>query len=513
MKLSFRLGSAGSRARRSKNPTNETPLVVRMTSAVHRQIIGAIGSKAPENGMPLGGDPADFIVRHVVFDDGAERSGATYSPDHVRLNTLLTEWWRPSGIRLLGFVHSHPGRFARPSGGDMVYAEAILNANPHLEHLLMPIVTVTPEPEIHPFVVVRAVDGVTVVPATLEILDEVLVSEAEGSSQAHNVEAPAVPPRRVREETFQRVTSAYDLAHLRHCRVVVVGVGGAAGFTEDLVRAGVHEFVLVDPDVVSASNLATQQVYRRDLGRPKVEAIADRLRDINPAVEILAVQGDFTSVTEDEVESLLGLDRARPPIRTLLCGCTDNFWAQARVNRVGLQHGVPTLCAQVYAEGRGVELTFTYPGVTPACHRCVLRPRYDAYLNDGFTNTVTSDGTPISSTTRLNATKFILAMALLHHGTTHPRWGQLLGRIGDRNLVQLRLDPDLALPVFGRVLNGDPDRVLFDDAVWLPQKPESPSLGRPACPDCGGTGDLRAVVGTIADTKLTAVNVPSRTAS
>ena len=183
--------------------------------------------------------------------------------------------------------------------------------------------------------------------------------------------------------------------------------------------------------------------------------------------------------------------RARPPIRTLLLGCTDNFWAQARINRVGLQYGVPTLCAQVYAEGRGVELTFTYPGVTAACHRCVLRSRYEAYLNDGYTNTVTSDGTPISSTARLNATKLVLAMALLHHGTSHPRWGRLLERIGNRNLVQLRLDPDLALPVFDRVLAGDRERVFCDEAVWLPQQPEGPAVNRAACPDCGGTGALR----------------------
>lgn len=475
---------------------------IRVTAAVHRQIMGAIGSKSPENGMLLGGDPADGIVRHVVFDDRAERSGSTYSPDHVRLNALLTDWWRPSGIRLLGFVHSHPGQIARPSGGDLRYAEVILKGNPHLDRLLMPIVTVLPEPAIHPFVVVRSDDGVAAVPATLEILDEVLVPESAKQPQGSVASVATLPQRAIREETFRRVIGAYDLPHLRHCRVVVVGVGGAAGFVEDLVRAGVYDVVLADPDVVSATNLATQQVYRRDLGRPKVEALADRLRDINPAVEVLTRQADFNALTETEIEHLLGLDAARPPIRTLLCGCTDNFFAQARVNRVGLQHGVPTLCAQVYAEGRGVELSFTYPGVTPACHRCILRSRYEAYLEQGYENTVSSDGTPISSTTRLNATKFVLAMALLHHGTTHPRWGRLLERVGNRNLVQLRLDPDLSLPVFDRVLAGDRKRILFDEAVWLPQLPEGPTTGRPACPDCGGAGDLRAAVGTIDDTRL-----------
>lgn len=492
---------AGRSSRAPKPAKTEPPQVLRFTASAHRQVMGAIGTKMPENGMPLGGDPSDGIVRHVVFDDGAERSGGTYSPDHVRLNALLNDWWRPSGIRLLGFVHSHPGRFARPSSGDMTYAEAILEANPHLNRLLMPIVTVDPEPALHPFVVVRTPGGVVAKPAVLEVLDEVLVSPSEGAV----VPAPAAvteSPRLIREETFRRVVGAYDLAHLRHCRVVVVGAGGAAGYVEDLVRAGIYDLVLLDPDTVSATNLATQQVYRRDLGRPKVEALADRLRDVNPAVEVQALQRDFNELTEAEIESLLGLDLARPPIRAVLCGCTDNFYAQGRVARAGLNFGVPTLSAQVYAEGRGAELVFTFPGVTPACPRCILRSRYDAYLKEGYVNTTTSDGTPIGSTTRLNAAKFFVTMALLHHGTAHPRWGRMLERIGDRNLVQLRLDPDLALPVFDRVLAGDRARIFADEAVWLTQHPERAAAGRVACPDCGGTGDLRTAFGTIPDTRL-----------
>jgi len=475
---------------------------LRMTSSVHRQILAAVGGKPPENGMLLGGDPADGVVRHVVYDDGAARSGSTYSPDHVRLNTLLTDWWRPSGIRLLGFVHSHPGGFGRPSGGDLHYAEVILQANPHLDRLLMPIVTVDPVPALHPFVVVRTSRGVVAKPVTLDVLDEVLVSPAEPELLEPPSELPSISPRVIREETFRRVVDAYDLPHLRFCRVVVVGTGGASGFCEDAVRAGVHDVVLIDPDVVTGTNLATQQVYRRDIGRPKVEALADRLRDINPAVNVLPLRVDFDRLSDDEIESVLGLDGARPPIQTLLCGCTDVFFAQARVNRVGLQFGVPTLCAQVYAEGRGAEITFTYPGVTPACHRCILRSRYEAYLKQGYTNTVTSDGTPISSTTRLNATKLFVVLALLHHGTSHPRWGRMLERIGNRNLIQLRLDPELDLPVFERVLCGDRDRVFSDEAVWLPQNPEGALSGQTPCPDCGGTGNLKAPIGSFSDTRL-----------
>jgi len=143
--------------------------------------------------------------------------------------------------------------------------------------------------------------------------------------------------------------------------------------------------------------------------------------------------------------------------------------------------------------------------VTPACHRCVLSSRYNAHLEDGYRNTVASDGTPIFSTTRVNALKGSVAMAMLHQGTGHPRWGKLLERIGNRNLILIRMDPDigssLRLPFFEMVFsNAARERLIFDETIWLPEKPDCPENGYPYCPDCGGTGDLRNAIGTF-DTK------------
>ena len=59
--------------------------------------------------------------------------------------------------------------------------------------------------------------------------------------------------------------------------------------------------------------------------------------------------------------------------------------------------------------------------------------------------------------------KFLIAMAVLHHGTDHPRWGRMLERIGNRNLIQVRWDPDLDLPVFDRVFGAWWGRVIESD--------------------------------------------------
>jgi molybdopterin/thiamine biosynthesis adenylyltransferase/proteasome lid subunit RPN8/RPN11 len=445
-----------------------------------------VGSLPPETGGMLGGSREIGVVTHFHFDRDASRTRSTYSPDHEKLNQILAKEWNPRGIQLMGFVHSHPHGARFPSAGDEVYASRILAAVPDLDRLLLPIAMVKTGDthfELLPFGVVR--DGDQLVVEKLNIV----------------VEDDAKPMFR-ELPIFARVQSAYDLDRLQQTRVVAIGCGGAAEFVEALARAGVGEFVLCDPDIVSHSNVATQQVYRRDIGRAKVDCLAERLRDINPHALVVHLKTSLDELEDVEVRQLLFEEVIGRPRLTLLCGMTDAFDAQARVNRLALQFAVPSLCAQVYAEGLGAEVTFTHPETTPACHRCSLNGRYRAFLEEGYRNVTTSDGTPVGSTSRLNALKFFVAMALLHHSTGHPRWGDILTRIGNRNLIQLRLHPDLVLPAFKQAFGGaDPERIFCDETVWLPQLPDNPSNGYPTCPDCGGSGDLRNATGTFSDTR------------
>jgi hypothetical protein len=465
-----------------------------MTQAVVKQIRDTIGQLKPEQGGMLGGDLETGVVTHFHFDSTAQTTGGTYSPDFKKLTRLLKKKWNPAGIRLLGFIHSHPKGFYRPSAGDTLYASDLLKINTDQDKLLLPIVRPTTDGkfQIFPYGVIRdEKDGVSVVDMTLEIVPETEAIELTSDTSVIN-------------ETFARVKNAYDLEKLYHCRVIYIGAGGAASFVEDMVRTGVGEHILIDPDVVSETNLATQQVFRKDIGRPKVDALAERIRDINPLATISTHSKRLEEITDDEFRQLLfdPIGEEKPEV-TLIAGLTDSFPAQARVNALALQFGVPSLCAQVYERGTAAEVTFTYPGITPACHRCALSSRYRAYLNEAYENDVTSDGAPIFSTTRLNALKGFIAMAILHHGTEHPRWGNLLRRIGKRNLIQIRMDPDTPLEIFERTFgSGNMERILFDETVWLPQEPESLTTGYDYnCPDCGGTSNLLDARDTFEDTR------------
>lgn len=76
------------------------------------------------------------------------------------------------------------------------------------------------------------------------------------------------------------------LERLRHCHVLVVGLGGVGGMAvEMLARAGIEHFTLVDGDKVALSNTNRQVIaFADNVGVSKTEAIASLLRRINPGV-------------------------------------------------------------------------------------------------------------------------------------------------------------------------------------------------------------------------------------
>jgi tRNA A37 threonylcarbamoyladenosine dehydratase len=76
---------------------------------------------------------------------------------------------------------------------------------------------------------------------------------------------------------------------LQAARVLLAGLGGVGSFAaEALVRAGIGHLTLADHDRVAPSNLNRQLVaLGSTLGRPKVEVMGERVRDINPACHIV----------------------------------------------------------------------------------------------------------------------------------------------------------------------------------------------------------------------------------
>ncbi|MGN1114588.1 MAG: ThiF family adenylyltransferase [Oscillospiraceae bacterium] len=89
---------------------------------------------------------------------------------------------------------------------------------------------------------------------------------------------------------------------LRKSRVAVFGIGGVGGYVcEALVRSGVGAFDLIDDDKVCLTNLNRQIIAtRKTVGMYKVDAMKDRILDINPDAQVNVHKCFFLPDNADE---------------------------------------------------------------------------------------------------------------------------------------------------------------------------------------------------------------------
>lgn len=110
------------------------------------------------------------------------------------------------------------------------------------------------------------------------------------------------------ERRFGGVRKLYGeagLAALRQAHVCVVGIGGVGAWAaEALARSAVGRITLIDLDHIAESNLNRQiHALESTLGQAKVEAMAERIRSINPECQVELID-DFLEV--DNLADYLG---------------------------------------------------------------------------------------------------------------------------------------------------------------------------------------------------------------
>lgn len=93
---------------------------------------------------------------------------------------------------------------------------------------------------------------------------------------------------------LERLYGVAGAARIRNAHVLVVGIGGVGSWAvEALARSGVGRLTMIDLDHVSESNI-NRQIHALDatVGQAKVEAMRDRIAQINPECKVQAID-DF----------------------------------------------------------------------------------------------------------------------------------------------------------------------------------------------------------------------------
>jgi molybdopterin/thiamine biosynthesis adenylyltransferase len=155
---------------------------------------------------------------------------------------------------------------------------------------------------------------------------------------------------------------------LSSASILVVGAGSVGSYmAEELTRAGVGEFILIDPDLVETHNLTRASYRAEDVGQPKVTALKARLQAINPYALVTCEHKKLEAVAKTKLKKYV------KQAALIVCAADDKK-TQAILNRIAAFHDKPMVTPGLYAGAKGGEVVLTVPGLTP-CLTCSVAGR------------------------------------------------------------------------------------------------------------------------------------------
>lgn len=479
-----------------------------------------VGKYRAETGGMIASSKDSRLIDECYFDVHSRNTSGTFYYDVESMSEVFREW-KANGYETNGIYHSHPIGCIRPSYHDISTALLHLRFF-ELDYFYLPIFQnerrgfytmyfyvvrqETDRLNVNLEYVLKATEDGYVYAPFKKWNRDYSIKQLDAYRDGINRQTENVVNKEAENNRyFTKVQTLYP-DHVLDKVIICIGTGGARSALENFARCGFRNYILMDADIVSPSNVATQRVFISEMGKKKVEVIRRHIQDINPDARVVCVDRFLdNNMSDEEFKSYMDMFPGRKPTDYLILGCTDNFEAQKRSSVLALKYGTPYLAAMMYKAGAAAELIFVYPGVTESCPRCLLGSRFEKYEN-GFENDVDSSACTIFATERMNALKgYIALMLLMYHEAPGNVFNDMLDSVKDRNFVQIRLNPNvkdiLGIGIFDRVFTGAEGYTFMDETVWIPQKPDHPSNGYETCKLCGGTGHLEELYMKWPDTR------------
>lgn len=105
-------------------------------------------------------------------------------------------------------------------------------------------------------------------------------------------------------DRFKKLIGNESFDKIRNLSIMIIGLGGVGGYTlEALVRCGIEKFIIIDYDKVDETNINRQIIANvNTIGKYKVDLFTDRVKEINPEVQVVGIK---EKLTENNVLSVI----------------------------------------------------------------------------------------------------------------------------------------------------------------------------------------------------------------
>ncbi len=152
---------------------------------------------------------------------------------------------------------------------------------------------------------------------------------------------------------YSRNTGLLESSEMNTKTALIIGSGSVGSLIAlELARAGVGHFVLVDGDILEVHNICRHQLGFRDLGRYKVDAVADAIRNINPSAEIIKFRGLIQEMPDKFLENFK---------EGIVIGTGDNRESSAIGNDLAKVLNVPFVSTGCWERAHAGECFYWFP--------------------------------------------------------------------------------------------------------------------------------------------------------
>lgn len=172
----------------------------------------------------------------------------------------------------------------------------------------------------------------------------------------------------MRQNLFSRSSGLLETSWMDEMCAVISGCGSVGSCVAlQLARSGVGRFILCDEDCVEIHNICRHQCNLTDLGRYKVDAVKERILQINPNAEV-----DVYTRKIQELSAPYGHPDWVTADKAIFIGTCDNRVGNAYACDAAYELGVPFISLGFMDRAWGGEIFTCLPEKHDICYRCAF---------------------------------------------------------------------------------------------------------------------------------------------
>lgn len=168
------------------------------------------------------------------------------------------------------------------------------------------------------------------------------------------------------QNLFSRNSGLMESDWLKDKCAIIAGVGSVGSLVAmQLARSGVGNFVLMDADVMEIHNVCRHQCNLTDAGRYKVDAVKDKILQINPNAKVKTFVNILQNVPEDEYSEYLNEN-------SIMLVFSDNRLGHQFGNDLAYHYNIPFLEVCFWERASVGEVFICLPERGDKCYGCSL---------------------------------------------------------------------------------------------------------------------------------------------